>query len=44
MNASTTAMRDAFDLDIRIVKAGPSSAMLLGDTDDGCDTLADGDC
>lgn len=42
MSASTRA--DGFDLDVRIVEAGPAAAMLLGDTDDGCDTLANGDC
>jgi FxLD family lantipeptide len=44
VNAPITATRDAFDLDVRIVEAGPSTAMQLGDTDDGCDTLKDGDC
>ena len=39
------AARSAFDLDIRIV-SGPdrAAALLLGSTDDGCDTLANGDC
>lgn len=33
------------DLDVRIV-TGPDegAALLLGSTDDGCDTLANGDC
>jgi FxLD family lantipeptide len=40
--ASTTAP-GKFDLDVRIVEASPG-AVPLGDTDDGCDTLKDGDC
>jgi FxLD family lantipeptide len=44
VNTSITAARDGFDLDVRIVTTGTPAAMLLGDTDDGCDTLKDGDC
>jgi len=49
VNSPTTPARAAagpagFDLDVRIVEAGPAAAMLLGSTDDGCDTLANGDC
>jgi FxLD family lantipeptide len=33
-----------FDLDVRIVDAGPVAAALLGSTDNGCDTRKDGDC
>lgn len=32
------------DLDVRIVTAGPAAAALLSSTDDGCDTLKNGDC
>jgi FxLD family lantipeptide len=34
-----------FDLDVRIV-SGPdqAAALLLGNTDDGCDTRKQGDC
>jgi FxLD family lantipeptide len=37
--------RSVFDLDVRIV-SGPDKAasLLLGSTDDGCDTKKDGDC
>jgi FxLD family lantipeptide len=35
---------DGFDLDVRIVEAGPLSAALLGGTDDGCDTVKGSDC
>ena len=37
--------RSALDLDIQVV-TGPdaAAALLLGSTDDGCDTLANGDC
>lgn len=41
---SSTITRDGFDLDVRIVTSGTPTAALLGDTDDGCDTLKDGDC
>ena len=43
MNSSTIA-RDGFDLDVRIVTSGTPPAALFRDTDDGCDTLKDGDC
>ncbi|MCK9895023.1 FxLD family lanthipeptide [Frankia sp. AgB32] len=35
---------DEFDLDIRIVERGPVAAALLGDTDDGCDTVRGSNC
>jgi FxLD family lantipeptide len=35
---------DGFDLDVRIVEAGSAAAMLLGITDDGCNTVAGSDC
>jgi FxLD family lantipeptide len=35
---------DGFDLDVRIVESGPAVAMLLGSTDDGCDTVGGSDC
>lgn len=35
---------DGFQLDVRIVEAGPVAAALLGDTDDGCDTVRGSDC
>ncbi|MCO5994802.1 hypothetical protein [Actinoallomurus rhizosphaericola] len=34
----------ALELDIRIVEAGSAVSVLLGNTDDGCDTLKNGDC
>lgn len=33
-----------FDLDVRIVDVGPVAAVLLGSTDNGCDTQKSGDC
>ncbi|WP_306209562.1 FxLD family lanthipeptide [Actinoplanes sp. RD1] len=35
---------DGFDLDVRLVEFGPTSALLLANTDDGCDTQKQGDC
>lgn len=35
---------DDFVLDVRLVEAGPDTTILLGDTDDGCDTQRPGDC
>lgn len=35
---------DGFHLDVRIVEAGPVAAALLGDTDNGCDTVRGSDC
>jgi len=35
---------DGFQLDVRIVEAGPVAAALLEDTDDGCDTVRGSDC
>jgi FxLD family lantipeptide len=35
---------DGFELDVRIVEAGPVAAALLGDTDNGCDTVQGSDC
>lgn len=44
MSASMSP-KSPLDLDIRIV-TGPdtAAARLLGSTDDGCDTLKEGDC
>jgi hypothetical protein len=38
--------RSPLDLDVTVVTAGPDAqaSLLLGSTDDGCDTLANGDC
>jgi FxLD family lantipeptide len=44
VSAFTTSGEDGFDLDVRIVEAGPAAAMLLGSTDDGCDTVGGSDC
>jgi FxLD family lantipeptide len=52
VSASTTSAHatatpltgDGFDLDIRIVEAGPAAAMLFEDTDDGCNTIKGSDC
>jgi FxLD family lantipeptide len=35
---------DALDLDVRIVETGDPAHVLLGNTDDGCDTVRGGDC
>jgi FxLD family lantipeptide len=35
---------DPFDLDISIVESGDAVNVLLGNTDDGCDTQKQGDC
>lgn len=35
---------DGFQLDVRIVEADPVAAALLGDTDNGCDTVRGSDC
>ncbi len=35
---------DGFQLDVRIVEAGPVDAALLGSTDNGCDTVRGSDC
>jgi FxLD family lantipeptide len=35
---------DELDLDVSIVRLGPVAEALLSRTDDGCDTLKDGDC
>jgi FxLD family lantipeptide len=45
MSVATSESRCAFDLDVRVV-TGPDAAasLLLGSTDDGCDTKKDGDC
>jgi len=42
--APVDADSDGFQLDVRIVEAGPAAAALLGDTDDGCDTVRGSDC
>lgn len=46
MPVTSSVTRSTFDLDISVVTAGPDAqaALLLGSTDDGCDTLANGDC
>jgi FxLD family lantipeptide len=44
VTTSATTAPGRFDLDVRIVEAAPPGTVLLGDTDDGCDTLKDGDC
>ncbi|MGH3886711.1 MAG: FxLD family lanthipeptide [Pseudonocardiaceae bacterium] len=33
-----------FDLDVRIVTAGPVAEALLSSTDDGCNTVKGSDC
>lgn len=45
MPVTASSTRSPLDLDIQIV-TGPdaAAAQLLGSTDDGCDTLANGDC
>jgi FxLD family lantipeptide len=45
MPGSTAEPESAFDLDVRVV-TGPdaSASLLLGSTDDGCDTQKQGDC
>ncbi|MGH3824655.1 MAG: FxLD family lanthipeptide [Pseudonocardiaceae bacterium] len=35
---------DGFQLDVRIVEAGPAAATLLVDTDNGCDTVQGSEC
>jgi FxLD family lantipeptide len=35
---------EGFELDVRIVEADPGAAALLGDTDNGCDTVRGSDC
>ncbi|MGC5387649.1 FxLD family lanthipeptide [Micromonospora chalcea] len=35
---------EPFQLDVEIVTEGPVAVALLGDTDDGCDTVRGGDC
>ncbi|MGH3999885.1 MAG: FxLD family lanthipeptide [Pseudonocardiaceae bacterium] len=35
---------DGFQLDVRIVEAGPAAAALLGITDNGCDTVQGSQC
>ncbi|MGQ0774866.1 MAG: FxLD family lanthipeptide [Pseudonocardiales bacterium] len=42
--APVAADSDGFELDIRIVEAGPVAAALLEDTDDGCDTVQGSQC
>jgi FxLD family lantipeptide len=41
---STDAKDDGFQLDVRIVEAGPVATALLSSTDDGCDTARGSDC
>lgn len=33
-----------FELDMKLVEYGPVAAALLGNTDDGCDTVKGSDC
>lgn len=40
----TSVGADALDLDIRIVEEGDAVNALWCTTDNGCDTLKDGDC
>lgn len=35
---------DGFQLDVRIVEAGPVAGALLVDTDNGCDTVQGSEC
>jgi FxLD family lantipeptide len=35
---------DPLDLDVRIVESGDAVNALLGDTDDGCNTVKGSDC
>jgi len=42
--APVDADSDGFQLDVRIVEAGPVAAALRGDTDNGCDTVRGSDC
>ena len=45
MSITSTQTRDGeLNLNVRIVTRGAVNAALLGDTDDGCDTLKNGDC
>lgn len=39
-----TAELGDLDLDVSIVEQGGAAEALLASTDNGCDTLADGDC
>jgi FxLD family lantipeptide len=32
------------DLDVRVVESGAAASVLLGSTDDGCDTVGGSDC
>lgn len=38
------AESDGFELDVRIVESGPVAAVLLEDTDNGCDTVQGSQC
>ena len=45
MPVTASATRNPLDLDIQIVtEPDAAAALLLGSTDDGCDTLKEGDC
>lgn len=45
MNELTNQPTDLdLDLDVRIATAGPVAAVLMANTDDGCDTQKTGDC
>lgn len=41
---ATAGGSEDFRLDVRIVERGPVASVLLGDTDDGCDTVRGSDC
>ena len=42
--APVDAESDGFQLDVRIVEAGPGAGTLLEDTDNGCDTVQGSQC
>ncbi len=49
MSASTIDLRQTavpadLDLDVRIVESGDAVNVLLGNTDDGCNTVRGSDC
>ncbi|MEU7982847.1 FxLD family lanthipeptide [Micromonospora sp. NPDC049081] len=44
MNSVLAVSDDPFELDVQIVTESPVAAALLGDTDDGCDTVRGSDC
>lgn len=42
--STSDSENDGFELDVRIVEAGPGRLALLSSTDDNCDTKKPGDC